>query len=49
MIANSVLTNQAAYKILDMIPLLDGYSNALDNTRVGQADSFDELQRLLDE
>jgi hypothetical protein len=49
MIANSVLTNQAAYKLLDMIPLLESYSRAIDNTRLGQSDSFDALQNLLDE
>lgn len=48
MLANNILTNAAMYKLADLFPLMNTYSNAIDKTSLGMADTFTSLQRILD-
>lgn len=48
MIANNVLSNAAMYKVVDVFPLINGYSTAINQTTLWMADTFASLQRILD-
>lgn len=34
MLANNILTNAAMYKVVDVFPLMEKYSNAIDQTEL---------------